>query len=139
MGQAGGKARGRRGVGGAGSTDLVSDLEPPEIQPQLLALIMHFEDARGRSRASLLLSTRRACGHQLWLCRTGVRACPLSSTVFLAFRVTLLYYSAKSVCCSISPAHHPLSAQAQSSQMPVLGVHYEHSSTSKFFPKPCLK
>lgn len=58
-------------MGGAGSTDLVSDLEPPEIQPQLLALIMHFEDGRGRSGASLLLSTRRGCGHQLGLCRQG--------------------------------------------------------------------
>ena len=78
----------------------------------LLALKMHFEGGGdgGRATSEGLGPCRpMSTGGAVALgsgCvgEGGVHARPLSSTVFLAFRVTLQCHSAKSVCCSLSSA-----------------------------------
>lgn len=78
----------------------------------LLALKMHFEDGRdgGRATSEGLGPCRpMSAGGAVALSsgcvgEGGVYARPPSSTVFLAFRVTLQRHSAKSVCCPLPAA-----------------------------------
>lgn len=100
--------------GGAGWHSPFLELDPQD-PALLLALIMHFEDGRDGSRATsesllflrafLPVSTGGAVAISSGCVgEGGVRACPLPSTVFLAFRVTLQRHSAKYVCCFLSSA-----------------------------------
>lgn len=150
----------QEGWGAASWHSSFSELEPcPDIQPQLLALIMHFEGRRGGKQSlfecllpggvSLPLTMGRGCGRQLGLCRGG-RAARMSTTLHSLPRLQGDPAVSLSQICLLLPFLSPTPApppicpesgvpglpQPQSSHMPVWGGGFcdGHGFPSTFFP-----